>query len=144
VLFLFVCLSIAFISWFVCRKMLTWCLPKRTERLDTFYARRNTSSWLLCDQTTWFERKLFCSPFRSERETLAGVLAGSFTMVGSQIREGDWTWNLSEFTCHGSRSSCWRQSCSSLLVAILPWSKLGTDSFQILGIGLIVLGCCTR
>jgi hypothetical protein len=32
-----------------------------------------------------FERKFFCSPCRSERETVAGVLFGSFAMVGSQI-----------------------------------------------------------
>ncbi len=32
-----------------------------------------------------FESKFFCSPCRSERETVAGVLFGSFSMVGSQI-----------------------------------------------------------
>jgi hypothetical protein len=36
-----------------------------------------------------FERKCFCSPWRPERETVAGVLLGSFAMVGSQSREGN-------------------------------------------------------
>jgi hypothetical protein len=31
----------------------------------------------------------FCSFLRSERKTVAGVLFGSFTMVGSQIRESN-------------------------------------------------------
>jgi len=32
----------------------------------------------------------FYSSWRSEREAVAGVLFGSFTMVGSQTREGNW------------------------------------------------------
>jgi hypothetical protein len=31
----------------------------------------------------------FCSSWRSERKTVAGVLFGSFTMVGSQFRESN-------------------------------------------------------
>jgi hypothetical protein len=34
------------------------------------------------------KRKFFCRPWRSETETVVGVPFGSFTMVGSQIREG--------------------------------------------------------
>ncbi len=112
VLFLSRCLSTAFVSWFVCRKMLTWYLPRQIERLDTFYARCSTSSWLLRDRTTWFERKFFCSLCRSERETVAEVLFGSFTMVGSQSIEGNWTSIMSEFTCQYSHSC--RSCCSSL------------------------------
>jgi hypothetical protein len=58
-----------------------------------------------------FERKCFCSPWRPERETVAGVLLGSFAMVGSQSREGNRTSFMSEFTCQCSHSSCWYQSC---------------------------------
>ncbi len=61
------------------------------------------------DQTTWFGRKFFCSPCRS---TVTGVLFGSFTMVGSHIREDMWTSNLSEFTCQWSHTPL-------LLVSIL-------------------------
>jgi hypothetical protein len=67
VLLLSVCLSNAFFSWFVCGKMLTSYLWKEIERFDAFYAGRGTSSRLLCDQTTWFERKFCCSPCRSEK-----------------------------------------------------------------------------
>jgi len=67
VLLLSVCLSNAFFSWFVCGKMLTSYLWKEIERFDAFYAGRGTSSPLLCDQTTWFERKFCCSPCRSEK-----------------------------------------------------------------------------
>jgi hypothetical protein len=76
------------------------------------------------DQTTWFGRKFFCSPCRS---TVTGVLFGSFTMVGSQIREGKWASNLSEFTCQWSYGSIvvsfnlvalsWFLSCPGLNLA---------------------------
>jgi hypothetical protein len=67
----------------------------------------------------------FCSSWSSEGETVtvAGVLFGSFTMVELQIREGNWTSTLSEFTCHRSQSSCWCQACCFLGIVILPWCK---------------------
>jgi hypothetical protein len=55
---------------------------------------------------------------------MAGVPFGCFTMVWSQIREGNWTSILSGFTCQWCHSSCWCQSCCSILVAIMPWSKI--------------------
>ncbi len=128
------CLCTVFFSWYVCRKMLTWYLRNQVQSLETFYARRSTtSSWLLCDQTTRFDRKLFCSPCTSKRETVAGVLFGSYTMVGSQVREGNWTSNLSECTC------CRCQSYCSLFIDILPWSKLSGNYFPILCTGGIVV-----
>jgi hypothetical protein len=60
----------------------------------------------------------------------AGVLFGSFTMVGSQIKGDIWTSILSEFTSQQSHSSCWCQSCCSLLAAIVPWSKLWQKFFS--------------
>jgi hypothetical protein len=54
------------------------------------------------------------------------ISLGSFAMVGSPIREGNWTSNLSEFKCQCSHpgSSFWCQSCRflslSLSVAIYP------------------------
>ncbi len=62
------------------------------------------------------------------RGTVAGLLCGSFTMVGAQIREG--TSILSEFTCQWSHRSYWCQSCGSLLVAILLWSRLWQKRFS--------------
>jgi hypothetical protein len=35
----------------------------------------------------------FSGPWKSSRETVAGVLLGSFPMMGSRIREGKWTSN---------------------------------------------------
>jgi len=64
------------------------------RRLATIYTRCNNSSRLLCDKSTWFDWKFFCSSWRWERETVAGVLF--FTMVGSKIREGNWPSILSE------------------------------------------------
>jgi hypothetical protein len=55
---------------------------------------------------------------------VAGVPFGSFTMVWSQIREGNWASIQSGFTCQWRHSSCWCQSCCSILVAIKPWSKI--------------------
>jgi hypothetical protein len=72
---------------------------------------------------------------------VAGVLFGSFAMVGSQIRERNWKSNQLEFTCQWTHSSCWCQSCYAFLVAILPWSKLGRNSFQVLCTsGRVVIG----
>jgi hypothetical protein len=79
----------------------------------------------LCEQNVWFDRKFFLSFWRSEREQLwQGVLFGPFAMVGSRIRKGNLTSSLSEFTSQWSHRSCWGQSCCSLLVAILPWSRV--------------------
>jgi len=75
---------------------------------------------------------------------------GSFAMVGSPIREGNWTSNLSEFTCQCSHPGCtfgvnlvaFSLSLSlslSRLLSILPWSKLGRNSFQVLCTGGIVV-----
>ncbi len=122
-------LSTAFFSQhmcFVCWKIMTWLwwyLLKQIERLDTIYARCNTSSWLLCDQSTYSIGSFSAVP-GGQRETVARFPFGSFTMVWSQIREGNWTSILSRFTCQWHHSSCWCQSCCSILVAIMPWSKL--------------------
>jgi hypothetical protein len=37
---------------------------------------------------TKLQRKFFSRPWRPEPETVVGVPFGSFTMVGSQVREG--------------------------------------------------------
>ncbi len=143
-LFLFQCVFTVCLSWFVCGKLLNWYLQKQIERLHTLYARcSTTSSWLLWDQSARLGRKFFCSLWRSHRETVALVLCGSFALVGPQTREGNWTSLLSEFTCQWSHSSSWCQSCCSLLVvAILPWSKLGRNSFQVLCTGGLVSVYC--
>jgi hypothetical protein len=50
---------------------------------------------------------------------VAGVLFGSFAMVGSQIREGNWTSILSEFTCVvdvNLATLSWLLSCPGLNV----------------------------
>ncbi len=103
----------------------------------TWYLNIVASMWSI--YMIW-KQSSFCSPCRSERETMAGVLFESFTMVGSQIREGNWTSNLSEFTCQWSHSSCcWCQSCCPLLVP--TWSKLGRNFFEVLCTGrMIVVG----
>jgi hypothetical protein len=96
----------------------------------------NTSSCFLCEQSTWVKMNFSSNPWKSDRETMLGVLFGSFTMVGSQMRDGDWMSNLSEFTCQWSHSSCWCQSFWSVLVAILPSSRLGRillRSFALVG-----------
>jgi hypothetical protein len=85
------------------------------------------------------QKELFRQSLEINRETMVRVLFGSFTMVGSQIRDGDWMSNLSEFTCQWSHSSCWCQSSWSLLVAILPWSRIGRNSFKVLCTGRIVV-----
>jgi len=41
----------------------------------------------LCDQNTWFDRKFCLSSCKSERETLAWVLFGSFAMAVWCIKE---------------------------------------------------------
>jgi hypothetical protein len=46
---------------------------------------------------------------------------------------------LSEFTCQWIHSFCRFQSCCSLFVAILPWSKLGINSFEVLSTGGIIV-----
>jgi hypothetical protein len=38
-----------------------------------------------------------------------------------------------------SHGSCWCQSCCSLLVAILPWCKLGRNSLGLLCTGGIIV-----
>ncbi len=64
------------------------------RRLATIYTRCNNSSRLLCDKSTWFDWKFFCSSWTWERETVVAVLF--FTMVGSKSREGNWPSILSE------------------------------------------------
>jgi hypothetical protein len=70
----------------------------------------------------------FITKFLEVRErTCAGVLLGSFTMVGSQIREGNRTSILSE-TSHVTGAIALVGVnlvvlSLSLSVAILPWSK---------------------
>ncbi len=76
-------------AWFICRKILTWKSSEANRKIGHLLRNTQNLRWLLCDQTVSFEREFFCGPCRSERETVAGVLFGSFTMVGSRIREGN-------------------------------------------------------
>ncbi len=54
---------------------------------------------------------------------MEGVLFASFAIVGSQIREGNWTSILLEFTCLVDVNLV----ALSFLVAILLWSKTLAD-----------------
>ncbi len=108
------------LSVFVYCLRLMVCLPKNVDLISS-EANREIGH-ILCKMqhlivaSMWSNhmiwRKFFCSPCRSERETVAEVIFGSFTMVGSQSTEGNWTSILSEFTCQYSHSC---QSCCSSL-----------------------------
>jgi hypothetical protein len=98
-------LSTAFFSQymcFVCWKILTrlwWYLLKQIERLDTIYARCNTSSWLLCDHSTY--------------------LIGSFSAVPGGEREKLWQEFLldaSQWCDHISEKVTEHQSCQDSYV----------------------------
>jgi hypothetical protein len=133
-LFLSQCVSTVCLSWFVYRKLLIWYLRKRIERLHTLHARFSTTSSVTSMRskcTTW--KEVFLQSLEVTRETVAVILCGSFALLGPQTRQGNWTSLLSEFTCQWRHSWSWCQSCCFLLVvAILPWSKLGRNSLQVL------------
>jgi hypothetical protein len=57
--------------YFVSLKILTWyyndIFSVKWKGCTKSMQKCDTSSWLLCDQRTSFEMKVFCSPWRSER-----------------------------------------------------------------------------
>jgi hypothetical protein len=125
-------------SWFDCRKMLTWYSSEGNRKTGHILCKTKylimTSMW-----SNYMNWKEVLMQSLQVREKNYGESSGSCTMVGSQIREGNWISILPEFTCQWSHSSCWCQSCCSLLVDILPLSKLGRNSFQVCCTGGIVI-----
>ncbi len=107
----------------------------KSKSLDTIYATCNTSLWLRCDRSWWFERWSFSAVPGGQREKLLWEFyMGPSQWWDHRSEKVKWT-NLWEFTCQWTHSSCWYHSCCSLLVAIsCPDLNLAEIPFRFLAL----------